>query len=154
MLFLSVLTFWRRRSLPSPHEGGKNTSTQWTEGKVDPTAGQDVSKRKQKYLAPTRIVCPEVLLFYLCAFSVLVYLDCRGLFLCLLLYNTTQICAPGEIFLYSLVRCLYFIRTCFFVVNILHFVFCLYLQHTTQTSMPRRDSNPQSQQAIGRRPSP
>jgi hypothetical protein len=29
----------------------------------------------------------------------------------------------------------YFIRTCFFVLTILHFVFCLYLQLTTQTSM-------------------
>ena len=28
-----------------------------------------------------------------------------------------------------------FIRTCFFVLTILHFVFCLYLQLTTQTSM-------------------
>ena len=30
---------------------------------------------------------------------------------------------------------LYFIRTCFFVLIVLHFAFCLYLQHTAQTSM-------------------
>ena len=47
---------------------------------------------------------------------------------------------------------LYFIRPCFFVWIVLASTFCLY--YTTQTSMPWWDSNPQSQQAIGRRPSP
>jgi hypothetical protein len=45
---------------------------------------------------------------------------------------------------------LYFIRTWFFVLIVL-FAFCLYLQHKHPSS--RRDSNPQPQQAIGRRPS-
>ena len=42
---------------------------------------------------------------------------------------------PGNVFC-SRVLCLYFIRTCLFVLFVLHFAFCLYLQHTTQTSMP------------------
>ena len=43
---------------------------------------------------------------------------------------------PAFVFLYSLVLCLYFIRTCFFVLIVLHFAFCLSLQHTIQTSLP------------------
>ena len=39
----------------------------------------------------------------------------------------------GTFFVFSLL-CLYFIRTCFFVLIVLKFAF--YLQHTTQTSMP------------------
>jgi hypothetical protein len=31
---------------------------------------------------------------------------------------------------------LYFFRACFFVLTVLYFAFCLYLHHTTQTSMP------------------
>jgi hypothetical protein len=42
----------------------------------------------------------------------------------------------GIFFYVFLVLCLYFIRTRFFFFNVLHFAFCLYLQHTTQTSMP------------------
>ena len=45
---------------------------------------------------------------------------------------------PESIFscILSLVLCSYFIRTCFFVLTILHFAFRRYLQHTTQTSKP------------------
>ena len=43
---------------------------------------------------------------------------------------------PAFVFLYSLLLCLYFIRTCFFVLIVLHFAFCLSLQHTIQTSLP------------------
>jgi hypothetical protein len=39
-------------------------------------------------------------------------------------------------FLYSLLLCFYLVGTCFFVVIVLHFAFYLYLQQTTQTSMP------------------
>jgi hypothetical protein len=37
---------------------------------------------------------------------------------------------------------LYFIRTCFFVMIVLHFAFCLYLWHTTQTFMPSAGFEP------------
>ena len=36
---------------------------------------------------------------------------------------------PLDLFLYSLVLCLYFIRTCFILLIVMHFAFCLYLQH-------------------------
>jgi hypothetical protein len=55
-------------------------------------------------------------------------------------------------FLYSLLLCSYFIRICCFVLIALHFAFLMYLQH--EHPCPCRVSNPQTQQAIGRRPSP
>ena len=55
----------------------------------------------------------------------------------------------GNLF-YSLVLSLYVVRTPFCFLIVLHFFFSLYNKHP----FPRRDSNPQSQQAIGRRPSP
>ena len=46
-------------------------------------------------------------------------------------------CGGGGCFLvYSLALCLYLNPTWFFVFTVLHFAICLYLQHTTQTSMP------------------
>ena len=67
----------------------------------------------------------------------------------------TDIHTPCRIFLlFSLLLCLYFIRTWFFVLVVLNFAFRLYFQRTPQTPRPRRDSNAQSQQAISRRPSP
>jgi hypothetical protein len=48
--------------------------------------------------------------------------------------HTTQTPLPPRNFVFC-IR-LYFISTCFFVLIVLHFAFCIYLQHTTQTSMP------------------
>jgi hypothetical protein len=60
---------------------------------------------------------------------------------------------PGfSVFFFVFSCTLYFIRTCFFVLScILPFVFTV--KHATQISMLRRDSNPQPQKAIRRRPS-
>jgi hypothetical protein len=55
--------------------------------------------------------------------------------LSLLTTHNTDIHAPGGIF-FVFSFTLHFIRTWFFVFIVLHFTFCLCLQHTTQTSMP------------------
>jgi hypothetical protein len=71
--------------------------------------------------------------------------DCPAF--CLFLQHNQNIHAPSGRF--SLLY-LYF-----FILIVLALPFVLYCTtHTTQTSMHRRDSNPQPQQAIGRRPSP
>ena len=44
---------------------------------------------------------------------------------------------PSAFLLYSLVLCLYFIRTCVFVLIVLHFAFFVFIKtRNTQTSMP------------------
>jgi hypothetical protein len=61
--------------------------------------------------------------------------------------------SPQRDFFYFLVFSLYFIRTCFCVLIVLHYAFrlLLYNTHNTKIHAARRDSNPQSQQAIGLR---
>ena len=72
--------------------------------------------------------------------------------------ETTYPSIPPAGFLFVFSCTLHFIRTWFFVLIILHFAsFCffspLYLQQHRHPC-PRRDSNPQPQQAISCRPSP
>jgi hypothetical protein len=47
-----------------------------------------------------------------------------------------NIVSTGIFFFYSLIRCLYFIRTWFSTLIVMYFAFYFYLQHTTQTFMP------------------
>ena len=44
--------------------------------------------------------------------------------------------SPPPAFFCIFVLCSYFDSNCFFVLIVLHFAFCLYLQHTIQTSIP------------------
>ena len=74
------------------------------------------------------------------------------------LTRTRQTSMPpaGLFFLWNpyLVFCSYYLRTCFFVLIVLACSFVFTVQHTTQTSLHlRRDSNHQSQQMSGRKPS-
>ena len=61
-----------------------------------------------------------------------------------------KILSSQGFFLSSHVLCVYFIRTCFFILIVLHSALCL--QHTIQASMPlggTRNSNPSKRVATG-----
>jgi hypothetical protein len=74
------------------------------------------------------------------------------------IWKRKKICARAEMFFFFAFSCtLYFIRTCVFFLTIPHFAFYLYLQHTTQTSMPPggiRNRNPSNLAAADPRLSP
>ena len=77
----------------------------------------------------------------LCILSVILCPDCPGFGLLSLLYNT-NIHDRGGIIFFLLSCTLYFIRTCVFVLIVLHFAFYFSLQHTTQISMPPAEFKP------------
>jgi hypothetical protein len=63
--------------------------------------------------------------------------------------------APTGTFFFISFCILYFIRTCFFVLIVLHFAFFVFTCNTQHKHpCPRWDSNPQPQHVIDRRPSP
>jgi cellulose synthase/poly-beta-1,6-N-acetylglucosamine synthase-like glycosyltransferase len=110
-----------------------------------------------KKLDPTKILfcllgsssCSLFDLFHTCFFALIV-LACSFFFTT----HNTNTSMPLAGFFYSLVLCLYLIRSFFFVLIILRFAFCLLTYTTTQTSMPPADFEPQPQQASGYRRTP